>query len=229
MAKHIGIVAVSSEGAALCYQTICQEAVPLMGKHNHPELSMHTFPLAEHVKHIVTGDREKLGKLMAESAQKLIDIGAEIIICPDNTNHIAFEEATKRSDATWLHIAEEVCKCAKEAGVLKLGITGTKYLMESDVYPSACNHLNISTEIPKASDRERLNDIIFDELVSGVFLDSSRVEIIGILEKLKSQGCDAVVMGCTEIPLIIRNGDSPLPTFDSTRILARAALREALA
>jgi aspartate racemase len=229
MAKHIGIVAVSAEGAALCYETICREGASLMGRHLHPEISMHTFPLARYVEFLESSDWPGLGRLMALSARKLIDAGAEIIICPDNTNHLGYDEATAEVEATWLHIAGEVAAVAGQAGYVKVGVLGTKFLMECPIYPQKLEAHNIKSMVPPHNDREELNRIIFDELVNGDFRPETRSYVSGLIDKLRTRGCDAVILGCTELPLLVDANDSKLPTLDSTRILARAALTESLA
>ena len=228
MTQHIGIVAGSAEGAALCYRTICMEAPAFMGEHNHPEITMNSIPMAEHMPPIRAGDWEAVAELMVASARKVAQAGADFAICPDNTYHQAFEHVVPRSPIPWLHIAEAVAEEARRQGFARLGILGTKYLVEGPVYPGALRRFGIEREIPDAEDRERINEIIFKELVNGVFPEASRLYFNEVTSKLKERGCDAVVLGCTEIPLIVRPDDSPLPTLDSTRLLARAALRRAL-
>jgi aspartate racemase len=229
MPKHIGIVACSSEGAALCYRTICVEAPVMMGEYMHPEISMHTYPLAEYMKSIRSGNWTAVGNLMASSAKKLSDIGAEFIVCPDNTIHQAFETAVLRSPIPWLHIAEEVAKEAHARGFSRLGVLGTRYLMTGPVYSAALEKFGVGFRIPTDEDCGRINEIIFKELVNGIFKERSRLYLNRVIRKLKKHGCDATVLGCTEIPLLVDPDDCPLPVLDSTRILARAALREALA
>jgi aspartate racemase len=229
MPKHIGIVGCSAEGAALCYRTICGEAPPLMGEHMHPEVSMHTHPLAEYMVSIRSGDWEKVAALMLSSAQKVSQIGAEFAICPDNTIHQAFEFVKEKSPIPWLHIAEAVAAKAIEEGFKQLAILGTKYLVTGPVYPATLEKFDIASQIPEEGDRERIDEIIFKELVNGVFTEKSRNYFNDVIEKLKSRGCDAVVLGCTEIPLLVDPDDCPLPVLDSTRLLSRAALKEALA
>lgn len=229
MSRHIGIVAVSAEGAALCYETICKEGAALMGRHLHPEITLHNLPLAKHMEFVEADDWKGLGELMARSAHKLIGAGAELLICPDNTNHLGFAEASSQVSVPWLHIAEEVAVCARDASYRKVGVLGTKFLMESDIYPTKLAAHGIDYLIPGSAARQELNDIIFDELVYGKFTPQSKSSIEIIIETLRANGCDAVILGCTELPLIVSNSDSPLPALDSTRILARAALREALA
>jgi aspartate racemase len=228
MPKHIGIVGCSAEGAALCYRTICGEAPALMDEHMHPEVSMHTHPLAEYMVHIRTGDREKVAALMLSSTQKLSRIGAQFAICPDNTIHEAFAMVKAQSPIPWLHIAEAVADKARTENYRQLAILGTKYLMTGPVYPETLKAYSIAGQIPSENDREQIDQIIFKELVNGVFTEKSRLYFNAVIEKLKGDGCDAAVLGCTEIPLLVDPDDCPLPVLDSTRLLARAAIKEAL-
>jgi aspartate racemase len=228
MTQHIGIVAGSAEGAALCYRTICLEAPAVMGEHNHPEITMNSVPLAEHMRHIRANDWETLAGILAGSAHKVAQAGADFAICPDNTFHQAFKYLIPKSPIPWIHIAGAVAEEAHRSGYERLGILGTKYLMEGGVYPEALEGFGIQSEIPGEEDRVRINEIIFKELVNGLFPEKSRLYFNEVAEKLKTRGCDAVVLGCTEIPLIVRPDDTPLPTLDSTRLLARAALLRAL-
>ena len=229
MAKHIGIVACSAEGAALCYRTICTEAPKEMGEYAHPELTMHTYPLSEYMKNIWAGEWGKVAQLMLSSTQKVAKSGADFAICPDNTIHQALEFVEPKSPIPWLHIAETVAEEAQKQRFAQLGILGTKYLMTGPVYSETLGKYGISHEIPIEGDRQRIDDIIFEELVKGLFTEESRKYFNEVMRTLKQRGCDAAVLGCTEIPLIVDPSDSPLPTLDSTRLLARAAIREALA
>jgi aspartate racemase len=227
-AKHIGIVACSAEGAALCYRTICIEGSRLMGRHAHPEVTMHTYPLSQYMQHIEVDDWNGVADLMLSSARKLAKAGADFIICPDNTIHQAFDQVAKKSPRPWLHIAEAVATEAARKSYKRVGILGTMYLMESQVYPTKLSAVGIDYLTPTKSERQRINDIIFDQLVYGCFTIKSREYIAKIIAKLKTQGCDAVVLGCTELPLLVTEKSSPLPTLDSTRLLARAALKKAI-
>ena len=229
MSKHIGIVGCSAEGAALCYRTICLEAEPLMGRHAHPEVTLHTISLAEYMKPIEPGlDWKGVAELMLRSAETLQRAGADFLICPDNTIHQALPYVLPRSPLPWLHIAEEVGKEAKRRGFRKLGLTGTKFLVSGPVYPEKLEQLGIGYARPTTQQQERVNSIIFDELVRGLQTAESLSYLQQVIAGLKAEGCDAVVLGCTEIPLLISDRESPLPTLDSTRNLARAALRYAV-
>ena len=226
-AKHIGIVAVSAEGAALCYRNICAEAAGLFGPHDHPEITMHTYSLAEYMRGLDQDGWEAAARLLLSSAHKLVEVGAELLICPANTFHQALDLVRDQSPAPWLHIAEEVAEVAGARGFARVGILGTRSLMEGPIYPPKLTARGIAHEIPAAADRVRINDIIFNELVYGRFETGARRYFQDTIERLGSRGCDAVILGCTEIPLLIGEADSPLPTIDSTRVLALAALREA--
>ncbi len=228
MPQHIGIVACSAEGAALCYRTICLEGAGLLGTHNHPEVSMHTHPLAGYMKFVYANDWAGVAELMISSAEKLARAGADFLICPDNTIHQAFDLIEHRSPRPWLHIAREVACEATRRHHKKIGVLGTRSLMESRVYPSTLKAAGLDYRIPTPPQREKIDHIIFDELVNGQFLPHSQAYFTEAIRSLQEEGCDAVVLGCTEIPLIVTPESSPLPVLDSTRLLARAALRKAV-
>jgi aspartate racemase len=227
--QHIGIVACSAEGAALCYRTICEEGAQFLGPHRHPEVSMHTPPLADYMDSIYRSDWLGVGELMLGSARKLAAIGADFLICPDNTLHQALPHVLPRSPLPWLHIAQEVAAQAAQRGFRRIAITGTRWLTDSEVYPDKLAACGLTYARPTATERDEINRIIMDELVCGVFKPQAVAYFRQVIQRMKDEdGCDAVVLGCTEIPLIVNDDNSPLPTLDSTRLLARAALRRAL-
>ncbi|MCP5084895.1 MAG: amino acid racemase [Alphaproteobacteria bacterium] len=226
--KHIGIVACSAEGAALCYRTICVEGAQFLGPHAHPEISMHTPSLADYVACLEQGDLEGVGDLMLGSAHKLASVGADFLICPDNTIHQAFDYVEARSPLPWLHIAECVATEALGRGFRRLGLTGTGWLVASEVYPQKLSQRNLDYRRPKADECSEIDRIIMEELVNSTFKPEAVAYFQGVIERMKNDGCDAVILGCTEIPLIISDENSPLPTLDSTRLLARTALRHAV-
>lgn len=228
MSKHIGIVACSVEGAALCYRTIALEGLSRMGEHNHREVTINSIPMAEHMKFIANHDWQGVARLMLESVRKLAKVGADFAICPDNTIHQALRYVLPESPIPWLHIAEVVAEEASRNHFKSLGILGTRYLMEGPVYPDALRPYSITTEIPDPLTRERINTIIFKELVNGIFREESRVYFNEVMDVLKERGCEAAVLGSTEIPLIVRPDDAPLPTLDSTRLLAKATVHMAI-
>jgi aspartate racemase len=228
MPQHIGIAACSAEGAALCYRTICVEGAALFGPHAHPEVSMHTPSLADYMAHIYRDDWPRVAELMLASADKLKNAGADFLICPDNTIHQALPYVLPRSPLPWLHIAEVVAAEAVARGFRRIGVTGTRWLVDSEVYPEKLAARGLEYVRPSVDERHECNRIIMDELVRSTVRPESVAYFRGVIGRLKDHGCDAVVLGCTEIPLIIDDANSPLPTLDSTRLLARAALKRAV-
>jgi aspartate racemase len=204
------------------------EGADLMGPHGHPEVSMHTHSLAEYMECIYRDDWKGVGELMLSSAGKLAKIGADFLICPDNTIHQALPMIEARSPVPWLHIAEVVAEEAQRRGFRRIGLTGTRWLVESEIYPEKLARWGLEYLRPSGEEREAINSIIFDELVRGVVRPEAVVTFQGIIGRMKAMGADAVVLGCTEIPLLMNDTNSPLPTLDSTRLLARAALRRAV-
>lgn len=228
MVQHIGIVVCSSEGGSLCYRTICAEGAKLLGPHGHPEVTMHTPPLSDYVDCLDRNDIQGVGDLMLASARKLADVGADFLICPDNTIHQAFDYVEPRSPAPWLHIAEVVVAEAERRGFRRLAILGTRWLVDSEVYPEKLAARGLEYLRPDPDERDEINRITMDELVYGVFKPDSTAYFLKVIDRMKQAGCDAVILGCTEHPLIVDDDNSPLPTLDSTRLLARAALRRAV-
>ena len=229
MTLHIGIVGCSAEGAALCYRTICEEGAHALGAYAHPEVTLHTPSLARYVECLNGGDLAGVAELMLASAHKLAGAGADFLICPDNTIHQAFGLVAPRSPLPWLHIADVVASEAAARGYRRVGLTGTRWLVDSAVYPDRLAARGIDCVRPGEDERSEINRIIMEELVPGVVKADSVARFQAVIAGLREQGCDAVILGCTEIPLIISDANSPLPTLDSTRLLARAALRRALA
>jgi len=225
---HIGIVACSAEGAALCYRTIALEGLAAIGEHDHPEVTLSSIPMARHMEAIRRGDWAGVAEWMLDSARKVAGAGADFAICPDNTLHEALPMVLPRSPIPWLSIADVVADEAVRRGFRRVGVMGTKYLMEGPVYPRAFEPRGIEWRIPDAADREIINRTIFGELVNAVFTDASAAMFDRVMRFLASAGCDAAALACTEIPLIVRPETAPLPVLDSTRLLARAAVERAV-
>ena len=228
MSLHIGIVACSAEGAALCYRTVCVEGAGVLGAHDHPEVSLHTHSLAEYVRCLERDDWAGVGELMLSSARKLARCGADFLICPDNTIHKALPLIERQSPLPWLHIAAVVASTAVARGFRRVGLTGTQWLVDSEVYPEQLSAHGIEVVRPPPEERRELSRIIMDELVRGIFRAESVAYFQQVIGALRQADCDAVVLGCTEIPLLVRPDDCPLPSLDSTRLLARAAVDAAL-
>lgn len=229
MSHPIGIVGCSAEGAALCYRTICAEGEAELGPHGHPEVLLHGRSLANYVACLNVGDWSGVGALMLSSAEKLAAAGAAFLICPDNTIHQAMPWVLPRSPLPWLDIAEVVATEAKRRGYQRLGITGTHWLVASEVYPRALGACGLGHHRPSEAEQIEIARIIMDELVRGIVTPKALAYCQGVITRMAEAGCDAVVLGCTELPLLLDDRNSPLRTLDSTRLLARAALRRACA
>lgn len=227
MPQHIGIVACSAEGAALCYRTICAQGAGLLGPHGHPEVSLHGHSLADYVRCLERNDWPGVAELMLASAHKLARAGADFLVCPDNTIHQAMPLVLPSTPLPWLHIADVVAQEAAQRGFRRLGLTGTRWLVDSEVYPQKLAARGLAWMRPTPAERDETDRIIMEELVRGVFRPQAVAAFQRVIARMKDDGCDAVVLGCTEIPLIIDDASSALPTLDSTRLLAQAALRRA--
>ena len=226
--KHVGIVACSAEGAALCYRAFCREALQVVGKNDHPRVTLDSIPLARWLPAFDAGDYAEVARVMLESARLLAAAGADFAICPDNSAHLAWDHVQAATPLPWLHIARVLAAEAARRGFRRVGVLGTRYTMGGPLYSQALGEVGIDSLVPEAPDFEMVDRVIFAELVDGVFTDASRQAYNRAIARLGERGCDAVALACTEIPLLVRAGDSPLPTLDSTRLLARAALMEAL-
>jgi aspartate racemase len=226
--KHLGILAHSAEGAALCFRAFCQEGFGELGPHDHPDVTMDCIALARSMSAWDDGDYTSIRATLSTSVRRLAGASADFFVCPDNTAHMALEEQGEDLALPGLHIAEVVAERAVRDGRTRVGVLGTKYLMDGPLYPRAFAARGIAAERPDSSDRDVINEIIFAELVNGVFTASSRREYVRIIERFAAGGCDAVALVCTEIPLLITPEISPLPTLDSTRLLARAAFEVAV-
>ena len=226
--KHIGILAHSFEGATLCYRTACLEGVKRLGPHLHPEITLTGIAMHFMMDAYEAGDHPKVRRMFEEDIAKLAAAGADFFICPDNTAHIALETAGDAFAIPCLHIAEVVAEQARREGRRKVGILGTNWTMTGPVYPGALGRRGIDWAIPDEDDRKIIHEVIFDELTLGTIKDSSRDAYVRIIKKLAADGCDAVALVCTEIPLLISAEVSPLPVLDSTQLLAAAAVEVAI-
>jgi aspartate racemase len=210
-------------------RAFAQEGFRQLGSDDHPDVTLDCIALARSMPAWEAGDYASIRATLSSSVQRLAHAGAAFFVCPDNTAHLALEQPGEDLALPGLHIAEVVADQAAREGRTRVGVLGTKYLMAGPVYPGALGNRGIAAELPEAADRRIINAIIFEELVNGVFTDASRRQYVRIIEKLAARGCEAVALVCTEIPLLVTPDDSPLPTLDSTRLLARAAFDVAVA
>ena len=225
--RHFGILAHSAEGASLCFLSFCREGFAQMGAHMHPDVTMDCIAMGRSMKAWEEGDYAPIRAIHATSVERLARAGADFFACPDNTSHIAMEQPGPDFALPGLNIADVVAEEAAKRNMRRVGVLGTRFTMEGPVYRRAFEARGLDIEIPNAKEREDINRIIFDELVEGTFTDASRARYVEIIQGLKARGCDGAALVCTEIPLLITPDISPLPTLDSTRLLAKAALEVA--
>jgi len=226
--KHIGIVACSVEGAALCYQEIGRWGHRLLGENDHPRVTIDSIALGRWMPAFDAGDLPALAAIMLDSTRVLADAGADFAICPDNSAHIAWDDLQAGTPIPWLHIAEVLGAEAQRIGARRVGVLGTRFTMGGRVYPHVLGAMDIEIVVPEGADFDDVDEIIFSELINGIVRDESRRRYVDVIDRLAQRGCDAVALACTEIPLLVGPDDSPLPTLDSTRLLAEAAVRAAL-
>lgn len=225
---HIGILAHSADGAALCFLEAVRESARRLGAHEHPEITLSISPMGPTLPMWERMDLPALREELAHPAKRLADAGCDFFVCPDNTAHIAFEAPGAPLPLPGLHIAEIVAQRAKRDGRACVGLLGTKWTMGGLVYRDAFARAGLAMRTPPPADGAIVDEIIFAELTQGVLTDASRAVYVRVIEALKAEGCDAVALSCTEIPLLITPEVSPLPTLDSTRLLAHAAVDVAL-
>ncbi|MEV5597807.1 amino acid racemase [Streptomyces sp. NPDC052496] len=226
--EHLGILAHSAEGAALCFRTFCQEASAELGAYDHPDVTLDCISMARSMPAWDAGDHLAIRATLARSVARLARAGADFFVCPDNTAHLALGLPGAELPLPGLHIAETVAERAARDGYRRVGVLGTAYTMDGPLYRTALGSRGIACDVPDADDRRTVHRIIFDELVNDVLTEPSRREYVRVIERLAARGCDAVALVCTEIPLLVSPEVSPLPTLDSTRLLARAAFETAV-
>jgi aspartate racemase len=226
--KTIGIVAHSAEGGSLCFITACREGAVHLGPHMHPTMVVSAIPMGLSLEGWQTGNHTAVARYLSQGVQQVADAGAHFYVCPDNTAHIVLEQIAADLPIPGLHIAEVVCREIAGQGWKRVGLLGTKWTMTGPVYARALKERGLECLIPDVAMRERLNDAIFDELCQGIFKEPTTGLFLQAIDDLNSRGAQCVILGCTEIPLIITPANSPLPVLDSTRLLASFAVREAL-
>lgn len=220
---HLGILAHSIEGAAMCLRAFAGAGVRGLGAHEHPDVSLDCIAMGRSMPAWEAGEYASIRRTLTTSVDRLAAAGADFFACPDNTAHLALEAPGDKLALPGLHIVEVVADRAAELGYACVGVLGTRYTMTGPLYPRALAARGIGAEIPDDADRARVDEIIFTELVNGIFTAAARGEYVGVIERLRARGCDAVALVCTEIPLLVTPDVAPLPTLDSTTLLADAA------
>lgn len=228
MTKHIGIVAVSPEGTALCYREIFRLASKMMGDSGHPVVTLHNERLDDYVRAAKKDDWRTVAEMLARSARILAAAGAEFCIVPDNLMQHGVQLAESLSPIPWLTMTELVAEKIAADSCSAVGLIGTKMVMFGSTYQSLLGLRGIKVLIPEESEAERIDNIIFKELLYGVVREESEKRLIGTIQCLADLGCEGVILGCSEAPLLISAENSPIPVYDPTGLLAEGAVRCAI-
>ena len=224
----IGILAHSADGAGLCYHEMVRESARLLGAHAHPEITLSIRPMGTSLPAWERNDLDAVNAELTHTARRLADAGCAFFVCPDNTAHIALDAARAPYPLPGLHICGILARRAKVDGRRRVALLGTRWTMEGPAYPRAFAREGIALATPPPAERERIDRIIFDELCQGELVPASRDALVRVIASMQAAGCDAVALACTELPLSVTPELSPLPTLDSTRLLAREAVAVAL-
>lgn len=228
MTKKIGICAHSYEGGSLCFITACREGAKLMGPHMHPNIILSAIPMGLSMKAWESEDYIEIAKYLKEGINQIAKSGADYFLCPDNTAHIVLEQIIEELPIPGLHIADVVCQEIIKNNWKKVGLLGTKWTMGGTVYPKILEENDLFVITPNEATKQKINDSIFDELCQGIFTAKTSELFIESIDNLKKEGAECVILGCTEIPLIINSNNSPLPILDSTRLLSKYAVKLAI-
>lgn len=225
MVKHIGIVAVSPEGSALCYREIYRYATRIIGQTGHPTVTIHNEPLQRYVEAVIRDDWHAVGELLAKSAKILAAAGAEFCIVPDNLMQHGVHLAESISPIPWLTMTELVAERIARDGRRAVGLIGTKMVMYGSTYQTHLGLKGVKVLIPDGDEADTVDGIIFRELIYGVVRQESERRLVGVMQHLRDAGCEGVILGCSEAPLLIRADNAPVPVYDPTSLLAEGAVR----
>ena len=228
MTKKIGICAHSYEGGSLCFITACREGAKVMGPHMHPNIILSAIPMGLSMNAWESDNYEEIAEHLRTGINQTAKSGADFFVCPDNTAHIVLEQTIHEFPIPGLHIAEVEGQEIMNHNWKKVGLLGTKWTMNGKVYPNALERNGLFVLTPDESTKQKINDSIFDELCQGVFNRKTTALFVDAIADLKRKGAECVILGCTEIPLIINPDNSPLPILDSTRLLSKYAVKLAL-
>ena len=224
--KKIGLIGgITPESTILYYQILNTLSANQLGKIHSAELIINSFDFGQISQLLTEGSWDLLDKKMADTATSLEGAGASCILICANTMHLCVDAVRKVVRIPVIHIAETTAKEIQKKGIQKVALLGTKYTMEKDFFRDILNEHSIETIIPDAEERDEIHRIIYDELAQGEFKKSSKESYLKIIDRLILNGAEGIVLGCTEIPLLINQNDVSLPIFDTARIHAAAAFK----
>ena len=226
--KHIGIAAITAVGAALVYKQICLRAMQRTGSYRHPEISLHSFSFSEHLQPDEAHRREQWAELMTQSALKLHGAGADFMICPSNSPHDVYDAVAPSLPLPWLHIVSAACGQARSMRVTRALLLGTHFTLESRMYDEPFSRDGIEIVRPSGQETAQVHQCITRELIHDRASHTAKAFFAELIEKYARRDVDAVILGCTELPLVIDTQRCRLPVIDTTAALADAAVAHAL-
>lgn len=228
MSKHIGIVGVSPEGAALIYRNLSRHGARLLSPTDQPRISLHNEPLALYIDAIRKNDWHTVGRLLRRSADIVHRSGAEFCLTADNVIQHGIHLAEVGSPIPWLTMPELVSNEVSKDGRRTVGVIGTKMLMTSSTYQTHLGLKGIHLLTPTESEMDTVDEIIYGELIYGTIRPESRHAVLEVIQNLAGRGCEAVILACSEAPLLVTTENSYLPVYDPADILAEAAIQRAM-
>ena len=227
--KKIGLIGgMSWESTLLYYKLLNEKVKKLKGGFHSANCVIESVDFAEIAALQAKDDWDALDELMKTRARALESSGAEIILICANTMHLSVPAIEKSSKIPVLHIAEVTASEIKKAKLKKVALLGTKFTMEKDFFRNILKDKGISVIVPDLKGRNQVHDIIYTELVNGIVTDKSKKAYVSIIENLMAQGAEGVILGCTEIPLLIKPEDIDIPLFNTTKIHAEKAVEIAM-
>jgi aspartate racemase len=227
--KTIGIIGGISWLSSIDYYRIINEQInQRLGGVEAGRIILYSVNFGEVKTLTLQDDWDALARMVSDAARKLQNAGADCLLIGANTMHKIAGEAQKAISVPLIHIAQVTAAAVQSAGIKKVALLGTRYTMEFDFYPEKLREYGIDTIIPESDDREYVNASIYNELGKGIFTDAMREQYKKIIGRLADKGAEGVILGCTEIPMLIKQADSPIPVFDTTWLHATAAVNFAL-
>jgi aspartate racemase len=230
MHKRIGILGgMSPESTVAYYEYITRTYTQRFGDYGYPEILIYSVSFQPYVDWPNQDRWDQVAQGLRQAAQKLVAAGADFILIATNTMHLVFDQVQAGVEVPMLSLLDATAQAVLARGLRTVGLLGTKFTMEKAFYRDALAHQGITVLVPDAGDRAHVNRIIYDELVAGQICDGSRTRLVAIIRKLVERGAEGVILGCTEIPLLVSEADTGVPLFDTTIIHAEAALNYACA
>ncbi len=226
--KTIGIVAVTAEGAALCYRTIVAESARYLPPEHHPPIVLHNAPLHLINERLRRRDWPAVAAQVGDAIRKLVAIGAELIIMPANAPHYASAHIATACPVPFLSIVEIAADGCATRGYKRVAVLGIGLTMSDGLYETPLRERGIEPILPTEAEQAIINAVIFEQIIPARVTRQGTQRVLEVIARLKQRGADAVILGCTELPLVVTERNSPLPFIDTTRLLARRALEHAI-